>query len=171
MARRKNTADCREVLRKVFEAETADGPQTGQGRRGKGLAKDDQSPAAGESRINPGVSERQAKPLLGMPESDSHESVHRHGGIRSTAPGVAGASPRFGQDDVPGGSRLRSGAGDLQDGVHGPGEDGGAALSLEPGPEVVSTIEARDPGPEAGREDFPDGEPDGFSEESSAAPK
>ena len=43
MARRKNTADCREVLRKVFEAEIADGPQAGQGKQGKGLTGDGQS--------------------------------------------------------------------------------------------------------------------------------
>ena len=147
MARRKNTADCREVLRKVFEAEIADGPQAGQGKQGKGLTGDGQSPAAGESRINPGVSERQAKPLLGRRESDSPESVHRHGGIRSTAPGVAGASPRFGQEDLPGGARFR----------------GGATEPLDAEPEAVSIIEARDPGPEFNRGRSPGGEPDGLT--------
>ena len=147
MARRKNTADCREVLRKVFEAETADGPQTGQGHQGKGLAGDDQSSTAGESRINPGVSERQAKPLLGRGESDSPESVHRHGGIRSTAPGVAGVAPCFGQDDLPGGARFL----------------GEVVESLDAEPEAVSIIEARDPGPEAGRGRSPGGEPDGLT--------
>ncbi len=147
MARRKNTADCREVLRKVFEAETADGPQAGQGQQRKELAGDGQSPVAGESRINPGVSERQAKPLLGRRESDSPESVHRHGGIRSTAPGVAGASPRFGQDDLPGGARFR----------------GGADESLDAEPEAVSIIEARDPGPEVDRGCSPGGEADGLA--------
>ena len=165
MARRKNTADCREVLRKVFEAETADGTQAGQGAREKKPAGEGQSLNAGKGRGSPGISERQAKPLLGKPESDSSESVHRHGGIRSAAPGVAAASRFSVHGDAPGEAGFPGEGGGLQDGLQGPGEGAGTPAPFVSEAEEAGAVEARDSGPEAGCGGFPEEKPDGFTGE------
>ncbi len=105
MARRKNTAECREVLRKVFENETPPGggadaggePGSGQRLRAGGGAT---------NRIA-GSSAARSDPLLGNPQETDAGPVDRHDSIRSSAPGaglgdrgagLSGAVDRSGDD-------------------------------------------------------------------------
>ena len=125
MARRKNTAECREVLRKVFENEsTSGGEDTAGGQPGSG----DRSSAA-TNRIAGSLAAR-PEPLLGEPQVADAGSIDRHDTIRSSAPG-AGLGDRGegfpGSTDRSGGDRFAS---NVSDYVEEP-----VAASVEP-PEV-----------------------------------
>ncbi|MEE3180360.1 MAG: hypothetical protein VX288_00495 [Planctomycetota bacterium] len=116
MARRKNTAECREVLRKVFENETSpDGVDDPGGEPGSG-----QQLRAGGGATNriAGSSAARSEPLLGSPHETEAGPVDRHDSIRSSAPG-AGLGDRgaglSGAVDRPGGDRFASNVSDYVD--------------------------------------------------------
>ena len=85
MARRKNTADCKDVLGKIFEARAA-GQQRGRTYSGEtaGAGRHPEKTGAGAQGRSP--AELQASPLLRQSQGDHSEALSRHGGIRSSAP-------------------------------------------------------------------------------------
>ncbi len=91
MARRKNTAECREVLRKVFEQEEA--AHGGEGAAARQPERR-QRPQAGASRIA-GQGAASCEPLLGQQQASEAAPFDRHAAIRSSAPG-AGCEDRGG---------------------------------------------------------------------------
>ena len=133
MVRRKNTAECREVLRKVFENEsTSGGEDAAGGQPGSG----DRRPVA-TNRIA-GSRAARSEPLLGEPQVVDAGSIDRHDTIRSSAPGAGlgdrgeslpGSTDRSGGDSGgdSGGERFAS---NVSDYVEEP-----VAASVEP-PEV-----------------------------------
>ena len=135
MARRKNTADCRDVLGKIFEAEAA-GRQGGRTVSGENLGSSAQPGSAGDAHSS---AEGQAKPLLGRPLGESSVDLNRDGGIRSSAPGLAGSesSPAPASHEEPAGAEAQE------------------LPSIE-------TIEARDP--ESSDQLNPGGDADGFAD-------
>ena len=142
MARRKNTADCKDVLGKIFEAGTA-----GQ-QRGRTYSGETAGAAGHPEKTGPGVqgrspAELQASPLLRQSQGDNSEALNRHGGIRSSAPDVAGS--RAPSHSVP------------------RGEPAGPE-SHETDAGVANAIEARDSGPGANDQFSAGGEADGFTD-------
>ncbi len=110
MARRKNTAECREVLRKVFENETAQG---GEDAAGGQPGSGDRTPAA-TNRIA-GSTRAHSEPLLGEPQGSAAASIDRHDTIRSSAPGAGLGDRGAGfpaAADRPGGDRFASNVSD-----------------------------------------------------------
>lgn len=163
MARRKNTAECREVLRKVFENESAGAGGNSDGRApgpgGRSLAG-----RTGGSRIA-GSGASEVDPLLGKPQGADSESFDRHDSIRSSAPGVglgdrqAGFS---GSIERPAGDRFTSNVSDYVEEPVAAGaesletERADAALSnqaaeseVDPMPGVVVSGRVEDPVPES----------------------
>ena len=119
MARRKNTAECREVLRKVFENEVATGGEDAAGADSRQPAQPGQSvggarASAATNRIA-GLSPAHCEPLLGEQQDSDSAPMDRHGAIRSSAPG-AGPGDRgggfSGGSDHPGGDRFASNVSD-----------------------------------------------------------
>ena len=142
MARRKNTADCKDVLGKIFEAKAA-GEQRGRTYSGEtaGAARHPEKTGGGVQGRSP--AELQASPLLRQPQGDHSEALSRHGGIRSSAPDVAGSETA--SHSVSCGESAGPEPHDI---------DAGA----------VNAIEVRDSGPEAGDQFSPGGEADGFTD-------
>ncbi len=142
MARRKNTADCKDVLGKIFEAKAAGQPR-GRTYSGEtaGDARHPEKTGAGVQGRSP--AELQASPLLRQPQGDNSEALNRHGGIRSSAPDVAGSGAP--SHSVPHGEPV-----------------GPESHEIDAG--AVNAIEVRDSGPEAGDQFSPGGEADGFSD-------
>lgn len=142
MARRKNTADCKDVLGKIFEAKAAGQPR-GRTYSGEtaGDARHPEKTGAGVQGRSP--AELQASPLLRQPQGDNSEALNRHGGIRSSAPDVAGSGVP--SHSVPHGEPA-----------------GPESHEIDAG--AVNAIEVRDSGPEAGDQFSPGGEADGFAD-------
>ena len=142
MARRKNTADCKDVLGKIFEAKAA-GEQRGRTYSGEtaGAARHPEKTGGGVQGRSP--AELQASPLLRQSPGDHSEALSRHGGIRSSAPDVAGS------ETAPHSVSCGESAGPEPHEI-----DAGA----------VNAIEVRDSGPEAGDQFSPGGEADGFTD-------
>jgi hypothetical protein len=142
MARRKNTADCKDVLGKIFETGAAGQPrgQTYSGETAGAARHSEKTGIGGQSRS---PAELQASPLLRQPQGDHSEVLNRHGGIRSSAPDVPGSgSPSH---SVPCGEPA-----------------GPESHEIDAG--AVNAIEVRDSGPEAGDPFSPGGEADGFAD-------
>ena len=142
MARRKNTADCKDVLGKIFEARAA-GQQRGRTYSGEtaGAGRHPEKTGAGAQGRSP--AELQASPLLRQSQGDHSEALSRHGGIRSSAPDVAGS-----------GAPSQS----------APCGEPAGAESHEIDAGTVNAIEVRDSGPEAGDQFSPGEEADGFTD-------
>lgn len=142
MARRKNTADCKDVLGKIFEARTA-GQQRGRTYSGEtaGAARHPEKTGTGAQGRSP--AELQASPLLRQSQGDNSEALNRHGGIRSSAPDVAGS-----------GTPSHS----------VPCEESAGPESHEIDAGVANAIEARDSGPGADDQFSAGGEADGFTD-------
>lgn len=130
MARRKNTAECREVLRKVFENEsTGHGKDSGgrnPGQRGRITSAGD------DSRRNSGAYVRKVEPLLGKSQGENSDSFDRHDAIRSSAPGASlgdRGRVRPGSIEHPGGNRFAS---NVSDYVEEPVAAGHETLERDP---------------------------------------
>ena len=129
MARRKNTAECREVLRKVFENESAGAGGNSDGR-GPGPGGRSLAGRTGGSRIA-GSGASEVDPLLGKPQGADSESFDRHDSIRSSAPGVglgdrqAGFS---GSIERPAGDKFTSNVSDARGGGERPGRRSRAGI-------------------------------------------
>ena len=91
MARRKNTAECREVLRKVFENEVATGGEDAAGADSRQPAQSvgGARASAATNRIA-GLSPAHCEPLLGEQQDSDSAPMDRHGAIRSSAPAAPG---------------------------------------------------------------------------------
>lgn len=157
MVRRKNTADCREVLRKIYDAEVADQPAAQRYKEDPAGPVGDVSSAADEQPL-PAACERQARPLLGKPAAESSDVFNRHGGIRSTAPGAA--SPAGGDGGLP--EQVLPAPADSSP----PVEAVEPAESMRVEGQVVHAIESRDSGQEPSGRFSAEGEADHFAEES-----